>query len=841
MRHDPAKTLKRKIALAKAALGLEDLWAALWPAMMVAGSFVLVMLLGAFEVLPPGLRYGAMAAFALAFILALRPLFSLRLRDDDAGLRRVETASGLKHRPATAFTDRLADPSPDPSSRTIWQLHRERAARQLAGLKVGWPRSRLAEIDSYATRNGLAIALIAVGALTWGQWDQRVARVAGAPADDGTRLELDAWIAPPAYTGKAPVLLTGAAATHRQKTGDGLLVPQGSLLVVRVNGGEAPVLKLSQQLDDGETGEPLGEQAFKASAKGGVHELRYKLERPLNAAVHDGGAALGQWAISIVPDAPPRIDITGALALTASGGFAVPWEASDDYGLESLSAEFKLAGNDAVLAGGDALQFEPPASPVSLHSLRPRTADGRAYMDFTAHPWAGLQVEMRLRAKDLAGQPGVSEPMVFKLPERQFRKLLARSVIELRRNLVRTPGKRDLIVRALSGLMAWPDGLIKSSGHYLGMRLVASRLYDAREPDELKEIVGLMWDLALSIEDGDLSEALKKLEALRKELQKALAEGASQERIAELMAEMRQALNEYLEAMARQMQQALQNGEQMQPQQVDPSRMIQSEDLQKMLDMIENLARQGARDAAQEMLSQLENLMKNLQPGVAQQSQPQGNSAMQQMMRELGEMMQRQQQLMDETFRMPDGQSGDTGQQMRPGQQSRGRQGEQGDRQDSLANQQRSLERMLDQMMQQLGQQGMQAPGGLERSQGAMRDAEGALREGDKPNALSSQGEAMQGLREGAQSMARQMQQQGTGTADSTGRDGRARGNRDDPLGRPMARSGEDFGPDRNIVPSEAAVERARRILETLRSRANNPQRPRIELDYIDRLLRGLY
>lgn len=202
--------------------------------------------------------------------------------------------------------------------------------------------------------------------------------------------------------------------------------------------------------------------------------------------------------------------------------------------------------------------------------------------------------------------------------------------------------------------------------------------------------------------------------------------------------------------------------------------------------------------------------------------------------------MQRQQQLMDETFRMPDGRNGQM-QQMQPGEGQQGRNSPPGDRQDSLANQQQSLERMLDQLMQQLGQQGMEMPGGLESSKGAMRDATGALREGDKPNALSKQGEAMEGLREGAQSMARQMQQQGTGTAGNFGRDGEARGNRDDPLGRPRARSGEDFGPARNMVPSEAAVERARKILETLRSRANNPQRPRIELDYIDRLLRGLY
>ena len=99
----------------------------------------------------------------------------------------------------------------------------------------------------------------------------------------------------------------------------------------------------------------------------------------------------------------------------------------------------------------------------------------------------------------------------------------------------------------------------------------------------------------------------------------------------------------------------------------------------------------------------------------------------------------------------------------------------------------------------------------------------------------------MDGLRESARSMARNLQQQGNGNEGNFGRTGEARGSRDDPLGRPMPRSGEDFGPERNIVPGQAAVERAREILKILRDRANQSQRPRIELDYLDRLLDGLY
>ena len=43
------------------------------------------------------------------------------------------------------------------------------------------------------------------------------------------------------------------------------------------------------------------------------------------------------------------------------------------------------------------------------------------------------------------------------------------------------------------------------------------------------------------------------------------------------------------------------------------------------------------------------------------------------------------------------------------------------------------------------------------------------------------------------------------------------------------------------MLPSELAIQRAREILEMLRSRAGEQGLPRIERDYIERLLRGLY
>ena len=61
-------------------------------------------------------------------------------------------------------------------------------------------------------------------------------------------------------------------------------------------------------------------------------------------------------------------------------------------------------------------------------------------------------------------------------------------------------------------------------------------------------------------------------------------------------------------------------------------------------------------------------------------------------------------------------------------------------------------------------------------------------------------------------------------------------------MGRdPLGRTGEGAGAVRTDavnIPSEAEVKRAREILDELRRRAANRNRPQVEREYLDRLLR---
>jgi Domain of unknown function (DUF4175) len=138
-------------------------------------------------------------------------------------------------------------------------------------------------------------------------------------------------------------------------------------------------------------------------------------------------------------------------------------------------------------------------------------------------------------------------------------------------------------------------------------------------------------------------------------------------------------------------------------------------------------------------------------------------------------------------------------------------------------------------------QEGDQNADALGDADSAMGDAGSKLGEGNPDGAVDSQGQALEALRKGAQNLADAMQQgDGDGQMDGPGNHAgrqQSSGNNSDPLGRPLR--GHEYSDDfTQKIPGEIDVQRVRRILEELRRRLADPQRPQIELDYIERLLK---
>jgi uncharacterized protein (TIGR02302 family) len=484
---------------------------------------------------------------------------------------------------------------------------------------------------------------------------------------------------------------------------------------------------------------------------------------------------------------------------------------------------------------------------------------------------------MTLVARDEANNEGTSAPAEFRLPQRVFVKPLARAIIEQRRDLALDANARDRVLIALDAFAIAPEKFTPEMGTYLGLRSLYWQLAQASSDDSLRDVVNAMWAFANTLEEGNVSDAEARLRNAQEALRQALERGATDEELKKLMDELRAALNQFLQALAEEMRKN--------PQMARPldqnSRQLRSQDLQSMLDRMEQLARSGAKDAARQLLDQMQQMLENLQMARPGQMGQDGDDDMMSMLDELGDMIRKQQQLRDKTFRQGQDQRRQQQGQRQQGQRGQrgqqGQQGEQGDQGDQDAyndlkqNQQalrEQLKKLLEDMKKkgmgqaqkgekgqgkqpgQQGQQGQQGQGqqpgegddSLGEAEEAMGDAEGALGEGNSDRAVEGQGRALDAMRKGAQSLAQQLQQQmgqqGPGPNGRPGRMGPARADQNtDPLGRPLR--GRDYGDDTTVkVPGEIDAQRARRIIEELRRRFGESFRPQLELDYIERLLK---
>jgi uncharacterized protein (TIGR02302 family) len=440
----------------------------------------------------------------------------------------------------------------------------------------------------------------------------------------------------------------------------------------------------------------------------------------------------------------------------------------------------------------------------------------------------------------------------MRLPERLFTKPLARALIEQRRALALDANQNSQVYTALDALMIAPELFTPEAGQYLGLYSVTRQLDAARTDDAMRAVVASLWSLAVTIEDGNITDVDKALRAAQEALKQALERGASDEEIKKLTENLRAALDKFLQQLA----ERLRNNPQQLARPLDPNtRMLSQQDLKNMLDRMERLSRSGDKDAARQLLEQLQQMLENLQ--MAQPGQN-GDGDMEQALNELGDMIRKQQQLRDKTFKQGQDSRRDRMRGNKQGDKSMGdlQQDQQGLRDRLKKLQQELAKRGMGQGQKgekgQKGQQGQQGQDGDQGDQGdgddnlgdadtAMGDADGRLGEGNADGAVDSQGKALDALRKGAQSLAQQMQPgDGDGQNDGPGnRAGRQQsGGRDsDPLGRPL--HGREFGDDLTVkIPGEIDVQRVRRILEELRRRLADPQRPQIELDYIERLLK---
>nr|WP_281501770.1 TIGR02302 family protein [Aliiroseovarius sp. F20344] len=827
------------MALTRGGMVLERLWQAAWPLATVL--LVGVALAG----------FGGLQGFVPRVLLAIAALVALAFAarrfdwpQSDYALRRLDDS--LPGHPISAISDDQATGLDDPASSELWHAHQHRMVKRLEKVAPVAPNLRVAPKDPYALR--LIAVTAAVMALGFGTWRTTSPLGSGEASAAIAAASWEGWIEPPSYTGQ-PSLYLGD-----QPDGT-LAVPKGSRLTLR-HYGDLHALAF--------------EGSILKAPVGNTPSISQQIEK--GGFLSIAGPYPRSWSITAIDDAPPEIRTTGPLTRQLSGEFTLGFVATDDYGLTNGEVIMELALDQVSREHGLTIDPEPRDDltvdlPLPYRGAR-TLVEGSLQETLVEHPLAGLPITLTLQAQDGAGQFGESAPFPMILPARRFLNPVAKALIEQRRDLLWNRANARRVAQILRATLFHPEDLSLPEGLYLQLRGAIRRIEagvafgETSEgmPSDLRdEVAQVLWDVAVELEDGQLDDARDRMREAQRRLEQAMQDGATPEELAELMEEFREATRDYLDQLAQQ-----------QPREDDPNapqseNMIElsQSDLDEMMDRIEELMREGRQDEAMQMLDQMRQMMENMQMAQGGESQQPGEQARE----ELRETMRQQQGLSDQAFRdlQEQGQGSQAGENQdnegRDGGQGRGQShvgsgGEQGNSGDGgaqddpsgqqggdLAGQQRALQNQLNAQRRNLpgagDPSGQAARDALDEAGRAMGEAADALEQGDIPEALNQQADAMEAMREGlrrfdeamANEQARQEGEQGGNPGESQNA-----GNQD-PLGRNQTGNRGANATDNPLGDTEETYRRAEELMQELRRRSGEPDRPELERDYLKRLL----
>lgn len=691
-------TLGKKLAATRRRLTLLALGRAWWPAFVFVSAFLAIALAGGFDRLSSFLAAAILPVLMIAGIgLCWMSWRRYRRPEEAEVIRALDGQSEL--RPVSSLTDRPADPSAGPAS--LWRAHRSRLVAEIGNLRLPGLAAEWSALDPYRLRYILPIAVVALALIAGAAAPGRISRAlspdlgALAGAD---KMIVEAWVTPPEHTGRAPIFLQAGMKDVR--------VPVGSEVTLRTQAPSAPKLMLR--------GDKRKTLRFSKTPEG-AFEARARIEGDTRLTVNWWGER-ARWNFVVLPDEVPLIAFDSPPAPGQRDQIEFKWKAGDDYGVMAVELAIRLQEpHPAAPDAEDRVPVPMPGAPGA------RELSATAQLDLTRHRWAGLPVEVRLVARDGAGQEGFSESLPFVLPEKLFLDPLAQSAQEARVTVLREPRPYAELPRneqalsdgaintaATGRLDAAPEGVrqaalmldsvtyrgemfINDLGAFMGLRMALGTLQSAGTKAEADAVEPLLWAIALKLEHGSVADARARLEAARAALERALREGASEEEIRRLMEAFRDAANEYLAAkMAEAMAGGLDGPQQQQDGQAQAGGdSLGGKDFEDMLNALQDLTETGAADQARQLLSDITNLLENLEfqrgqgqgdgmPGEQAEGQendlPPEEQEMTDAMRRLSEILRQQRQLNDDTLAQQRGeQPGQTGQQ--PGEGSEQGQG----------------------------------------------------------------------------------------------------------------------------------------------------------------------
>ena len=229
----------------------------------------------------------------------------------------------------------MAPEAGDSFAVALWRAHLERALRAASSLKAGQPVPHVAARDPYALR---ALVLVLAAAAFFTAGTDRARRVAAAFDWHGVvtpaNYRIDAWVTPPAYTGRPPLILPGLRPGEQvQARGAPVTVPANSTLVVRATGQSGLDVSIKGGIEEAKA-------ETKPQAPKGTEERHFNITAAGSATVR-GGSDDVTWSFNATPDRAPTITLAKEPEPQLRGTLLLQYKIEDDYGVVDAQATFE--------------------------------------------------------------------------------------------------------------------------------------------------------------------------------------------------------------------------------------------------------------------------------------------------------------------------------------------------------------------------------------------------------------------------------------------------------------------------------------------------------------------
>ncbi len=723
----------------------------------------------------------------------------------------IEKNSKAEANPISALID---IPYLTSRSDSIWELHQINMKKNLKNLKLNLRTSNyFSKIDPLIIRLPITIFLL-VSFFYAESKDSIAGRIRDAFIIDynietKTLASVEAWIKPPDYTkkenkylSKDQYLLSDRAIFEK--------VPKGSELIIKIlSKTDVNVIVNDKILD------LIRLDDFNYSSEININENK-------NIIVEQKEKKLFKWSLSIIEDSPPKVSFVSEPFVTKRKAIKMDYQATDDYGIKRILVRLYKPKEFSSLVE-EYVELEV----IAPKNFNNKEINGVKYLNLVDHIWSGYKTTFSMQGEDFIGQKDFMEKEIM-IPEKDFYNPTAKKIISFRKNIA----LNKLSIKKLYSSLDIIKSEVKGSDLTKSTEKIFNYIYEDINKIKNKNIDSgdilfmKLWELAILIENNNLSNSEVALRKSEEELSKSIVEKNNLEGVNDMLASLNENISDYLDKIEDSFfpkdDANTENRDAYDNNKRDSIESLKN-NLDYLMQDISDLASIGANKEAEKTLEKLRDITENIVPEDYNPKISSQSDSKQDILEQLSKLIDKQEIIMEESFH-------------EASKQGYAEQNSPGNGKKSTPEKQDSLKQSLAQMMRDIGKKENQIPSELGRAERAMRQALKELEKGNLDKASNAQGRAMELMKRGAKEFSKKSSKDSQSNLEKANNENNFNPNNTDPLGRPLEKEGNLSGADIGISKKREIL-KAKKIASELYKRSSEESRSKEEKAYIGRLL----